>query len=156
VSLYARVVHHPIRVQALVDEVGGPEDGAVLVFLGTVRDHNDGRRVEGVRYEAYESMAREVLEEILVDASRATGVDRIGALHRVGELSVGDVSVAIVVASPHREQAYAASRRVIEEIKARLPVWKKELYVDGRETWLEGRDPRFAGSPAGRSAGGSE
>lgn len=138
---YARIVHHAIRPEALLAEVGEEEDGAVLLFLGTVRDHADGRSVEGLHYEAYEAMAREVLEEILREAGEQAGVRRLAAMHRIGELEVGEVSVAIAVSSPHRDEAYRASRLVIEEIKARLPVWKKERYAGGVETWVRGRSP---------------
>lgn len=144
--VHARIVHHGIRPGSVLAEVGSHEDGAVLLFLGTVRNHADGRAVEGLRYEAYEAMAREVLEAILQEVAEATGVEKIAAVHRVGELDLGEVSVAIAVSSPHREAAYRASREVIEEIKARLPVWKKELYVGGEQEWVEGRTPEA--SPA--------
>lgn len=140
-DVYARIVHHVVRPEAVLAEVGGAEDGAALLFLGTVRDHADGRAVEGLCYEAYESMAREVLEAILREVADATGVERLAAVHRVGELEIGDVSVAIAVSSPHREAAYRASRMVIEAIKERLPVWKKELYVGGERKWVDGRKP---------------
>lgn len=147
-SVYARVVHHVIRPAAVLAEVGSDEDGAVLLFLGTVRNHADGRAVEGLKYEAYESMAREVLETILKEVAGTTGVERLAAVHRAGELDIGEVSVAIAVSSPHRDAAYEASRMVIEEIKARLPVWKKELYVGGEQAWVDGRTPD--GIPATR------
>ena len=150
-SLHALVVHRPLGIDDLLDRVGGPEDGALSLFLGTVRNHHEGRSVRGIRYEAYEEMAREVLEEIVREAARATGVERVAALHRLGELEVGEVSVAIGASSPHRDEAYRATRAVIEAIKVRLPVWKKELYVDGTEGWLPGRDPREAGSVPGEA-----
>ena len=145
--LYARIVHHGIRPDSVLSEVGGDEDGAVLLFLGTVRNHADGRSVEGLRYEAYEAMAREVLETVLREVADATGVERLAAVHRVGELEIGEVSVAIAVSSPHRDAAYRASRMVIEEIKARLPVWKQELYAGGDQEWVEGRTPAPAEAP---------
>lgn len=149
---YARVVHHAIRPADVLSQVGADEDGAVLLFLGTVRNHADGRAVEGLRYEAYEAMAREVLETILREVGEATGVDRLAAVHRVGELDIGEVSVAIAVSSPHRDAAYRASRSVIEEIKARLPVWKKEVYADGEREWVEGRTPRPRDGATGAEA----
>jgi len=127
--------------------MGAEQDGASLLFLGVVRDHNDGRSVGGVRYDAYEEMAAQVLSEIVDEAARAVGTDRIAAVHRIGELKVGEVSVAIAVSSPHRAEAYEASRHVIEEIKKRLPVWKKERYSDGAEEWVEGRAPEAASAP---------
>ena len=95
-----------------------------------------------MRYDTYEEMAAEVLSEIVDEAARSAGTDRIATIHRTGELEVGEVSVAIAVSSPHRAQAYDASRYIIEEIKKRLPVWKKERYSDGAEEWVEGRTPR--------------
>ena len=112
-----------------------------------VRDHNDGRSVGGVLYDTYEEMAAQVLSEIVDEAARAAGTDRVAAVHRIGELEVGEVSVAIAVSSPHRAEAYDASRYIIEEIKKRLPVWKKERYSDGAEAWVEGRTPDAAPAP---------
>ncbi len=126
----------PGEVLALV---GGAGDGAVLLFLGTVRDHADGRRVDGLRYEAYQEMAEGVLGTIADEAAGQIGSDRIAVVHRIGDLAIGEVSVAIAVSSPHRAEAYQASRYVIEEIKKRLPVWKLEQYVDGEAAWVAGR-----------------
>jgi len=121
--------------------VGAPEDGAVLLFLGTVRNQNEGRRVVGMRYDAYVAMAESVLAEIAAEAATRLGTDRIVVAHRIGNLRVGEVSVAIAVSSPHRAEAYEASRYVIEEIKKRLPVWKEEHYAEGDARWLEGQVP---------------
>ena len=161
----ADVTDAPVRPEEVLRAVGGDEDGAVLLFVGTVRNHADGRPVRGLRYESYEAMAREVLADIAAEAADETGVERLRVVHRVGELTVGEVSVAIAVSSPHREEAYRASRYVIEEIKKRLPVWKKEFYTDGRAGWVEGVDPsgkttvvpgaseRTAGRGAGQGGG---
>jgi molybdopterin synthase catalytic subunit len=121
------------------------EDGAVLLFLGVVRNHNRGRAVEGLTYEAYREMAENVLESLVSEAEDRYGTDRIVLLHRIGELSVGEVSTAIAVATPHREEAYAASRYLIEELKERLPVWKEERYRDGGSEWVGGREPGKGG-----------
>ncbi|HEX6939785.1 MAG TPA: molybdenum cofactor biosynthesis protein MoaE [Longimicrobiales bacterium] len=145
----AWITAEPLDAARVLAEVGAPADGAVLLFLGTVRDHNDGRPVAGVRYEAYVEMAEQVLAEIAAEAAARLGTDRLAVAHRIGELRVGDVSVAIAVSSPHRAEAYEASRYVIEEIKKRLPVWKAERYVDGTARWLEGRVP-----PVAEAAGG--
>lgn len=140
--IHAAIVTAPIDTAELLSRVGAPEHGAVLLFLGTVRDHNDGRPVEGVGYEAYEEMARTVLTAVAGEAAAKLGAGSIAVEHRVGELVIGDVSVAIAVAAPHRALAYAASRYVIEEIKKRLPVWKQERYADGSAHWLPGTEPR--------------
>ncbi len=139
--IHASIVHEPIDTAEVLGRVGAPEDGAVLLFLGTVRNHADGEAVGGMTYESYERMAAPVLAEIANEAAERLGTDRIAVVHRVGELAIGDVSVAIAVSSPHRAQAYDASRYVIEEIKKRLPVWKREHYTSGRSEWVEGVQP---------------
>ena len=122
--------------------VGGDEDGAVILFLGTVRDHNEGRPVSGMTYDAYGAMAEKVLDRIAGEAAQRLGTDRIAVVHRVGELGIGEVSVAIAASSPHRAESFDAARYVIEEIKTRLPMWKKEHYIDGSRKWLEGQRPK--------------
>jgi molybdopterin synthase catalytic subunit len=154
--LRARIVREPIDPAELLGSVGGEGDGAVLLFLGTVRDHNDGRPVRGVHYEAYEQMAEEVLAAIAGEAHGQLGGGSVAVAHRVGELRIGDVSVAIAVSSPHRAEAYAASRYVIEEIKKRLPAWKQERYQGGDERWLSGHEPEPDETRAGAVRGEGE
>ena len=143
--IHASVGSEPIDPGRVLHRVGADEDGAVLLFLGVVRDHAHGRSVSGMRYDAYVEMARPVLTQIAEEAAQRLGTDRVAVTHRVGELEIGDVSVAIAVSSPHRAEAYDASRYVIEEIKKRLPVWKKEHYVDGSAEWVEGTVPPETG-----------
>lgn len=137
----AQITTDAIDPQALLARVGDPSSGAVILFLGVVRNHNEGRRVEAMRYDAYDEMARGTLDEILAEAEDRYGVGHLAAVHRVGELGIGDVSVAIAVSSVHRADAYEASRYVIEEIKVRLPVWKKERFEDGTSEWVAGQKP---------------
>jgi molybdopterin synthase catalytic subunit len=139
--IFTDVTSEPIDPLGILARVGAHEDGAVLLFLGVVRDHAEGRSVVGMRYDAYEDMARSVLEEIAREVSERHGTERIAVVHRVGDLTLGDTSVAIAVSTPHRDAAYAANREIIEEIKKRLPVWKKEHYADGASTWVEGVTP---------------
>ena len=141
---FVAIVRQPINPSDILEHVGSEEDGANILFVGVVRNHNDGFPVKGVRYEAYEKMAKSVLEEIVMEARSQYGTDRIATVHRIGDLVIGDVSVAIAVSSHHREQSFLASRYIMEEIKTRLPVWKKECYLDGREDWTQGVTP---GSP---------
>ena len=131
----------PLNGTSVLSHVGAPEDGAVLLFLGTVRDHNDGRPVTGMRYDAYVAMAERVLADIAEEAAIRLGTPRIALAHRVGQLGVGEVSVAIAVSSPHRSESFDAGRYVIEEIKRRLPVWKQEHYTDGSADWVPGMTP---------------
>jgi molybdopterin synthase catalytic subunit len=155
--IHASVVHTPIDSAGVLARVGAPEDGAVLLFLGTVRNHADGQSVDGMTYEAYERMATPVLTDIAHEAAAKLGTDRVAVVHRVGELAIGEISVAIAVSSPHRAQAYDASRYVIEEIKKRLPVWKHEHYTDGRSEWVAGVTPAVAqGSPRGATQGATQ
>jgi molybdopterin synthase catalytic subunit len=150
--IHAAVVHTAIDPTEVLGRVRAPEDGAVLLFLGTVRNHADGQAVEGMTYEAYERMAAPVLGEIAREAAVRLGTDRVAVVHRVGQLAIGEISVAIAVSSPHRAESYDASRYVIEEIKKRLPVWKHEHYTGGDSKWVEGVTPTPRGAVVG-SAG---
>jgi len=140
-----------IDAQALLASVGSAEDGAVLLFLGIVRRENDGRAVNGMRYDAYVEMAEPVLQQIATEAAQIAESDRIAVVHRIGELEIGAVSVAIAVSSAHRAQAYDASRYIIEQIKERLPVWKHEHYIEGDSAWLAGVTPSASPSTSGRN-----
>lgn len=148
---WVQITEEPIEPAELLKRVGREADGAVLLFLGAVRNHADGRPVEGLRYEAYVPMAREVLLELVEEALQRLGSGRIAAVHRIGELSVGDVSVGIAVSSPHRAEAYETSRILMEELKRRLPVWKRERYADGSEDWVEGTPVEGATRPSERA-----
>jgi molybdopterin synthase catalytic subunit len=137
---FSAITADVIHTDALLEAVAAPAHGASLLFLGTVRDHNDGRPVRGMRYEAYVEMAKRVLAEIVAEAEAAR-LCSVAAVHRTGELQIGEVSVAIAAASAHRADAFEACRYVIEELKQRLPVWKHEHYTDGESEWVEGTDP---------------
>jgi molybdopterin synthase catalytic subunit len=139
----ARLVREPIDVAALVGEVTRPAHGAILLFLGVVRDVNDGRTVTGIEYTAYEAMASRELQAIASEAAQRFGSNDVTIVHRLGELSLEEASVGIAVAHAHRDQAYALSRWTIEELKRRVPIWKREHYVDGTREWVD---------PSGRPA----
>lgn len=134
-TIRAHITPERIDVAALLETIGSSADGAVTVFIGRVRDTNEGRSVAGLTYEAYEEMAQPVLQGILEEAKRAHEVGDIVAVHRTGALDLGDVAVAVLVSAPHRAAAYEASRFVIEEIKAKLPIWKFEAYSGGTAVW---------------------
>ncbi len=131
------IVDHVIDPASLTAEVAGDGNGAVVLFLGTVRDSNDGRAVTGIEYSAYRSMAERELAAIVAEASREFGTTDVVVEHRIGTLTIGDVSVAIAVAHPHRGAAYDASRYAIEQIKRRVPIWKREHYADGTREWID-------------------
>ena len=130
-----------IDPQDVLAQVGSAADGAAILFLGTVREQNDGQAVTGMRYDVFTEMAERVLRVIGEEAAARAGSDRIAIVHRTGDLAIGEVSVAIAVSSPHRAEAFDAARFVIEQIKQRLPVWKREHYADGASQWLAGATP---------------
>jgi molybdopterin synthase catalytic subunit len=130
------IVEHPIDASALLDEVAQHRNGASTLFVGSVRDVNDGSLVTALDYSAYTDMAETELAAIVLEASERWSTPDIVVEHRIGSLALGDASVAIAVGHPHRAEAYEASRYIIEELKRRLPVWKREHYVDGRAEWV--------------------
>jgi len=130
-----RLVDHPIDVASLLET--SPEDGAACLFIGVVRNENAGRQVERLEYEAYGEMAVPLMKEIAAETKRRFPVTEVRLVHRVGRLAIGETSVAVAVASPHRAEAFEACRFAIDELKATVPIWKKEYYADGT-AWLEG------------------
>lgn len=125
----------PILLTTLIADVESADRGGIATFLGAVRDHHHGRAVRSLSYSAYDSMAESVCGEILTEAAARWPV-RIALQHRLGDLGIGDVAVAIAVAGGHRDEAFAACRYVIEELKRRVPIWKREIFVDGTEEWV--------------------
>jgi len=136
------LVTEPIDVAALLARVSSPTVGAVASFLGTVRNMNDNRAVTGIEYSAYEEMAEREMRSIVAEAARKfdSVAPAIAIEHRLGELSLGDVSVAIAVSHARRAPALDACRYVIEELKKRVPIWKREHYTDGTRAWVDNRN----------------
>ena len=130
-----RLVREPIDVAALAG--ASPADGAACLFVGVVRNENQGRAVLRLEYEAYEEMALPLMEEIAAETGRRYLITDVRLVHRLGRLEIGEASVAVAVSSPHRAEAFAACRFAIDTLKARVPIWKKELYADG-SAWLDG------------------
>jgi molybdopterin synthase catalytic subunit len=135
-SIRTAIVRGAIDVAALLAEVESTANGATILFLGYVREMNDGRAVTGIEYSAYGEMAERELAAIASECAEQFGIAHLVAEHRLGALELGDVSIAIVAAHPHRAEAYEASRFVIEEVKRRLPIWKREGYTDGASEWV--------------------
>lgn len=131
-----RLVRVPIDVGALMAEVADARSGATSVFVGTVRSVNDGREVSMIEYSAYDAMADKEIADIAAEAAERFGVPAIVVEHRLGELAIGDASVAVVTAHPHRAPALDAMRYVVEELKRRVPIWKREHYADGSRDWV--------------------
>ena len=140
-AAYAAITREPIDGARLLGDSLSPDDGAALLFWGVVRNENDGRAVSSLEYSAYAEMAEREMLRIADEARARFGTGAIHVVHRIGLLRVGEASVAIAVASPHRAEAYEASRYVIEELKRRVPVWKREGYVDGETEWVPGFSP---------------
>jgi molybdopterin synthase catalytic subunit len=128
----------PIDAGALVAHVADPGAGAVVLFLGTVRDHSSGRSgVSGLEYEAYPDVVVDKIAAIVASARGRHALERVAVVHRVGPVAVGEVSVGVAVAAAHRAEAFAAARLIIDDLKATAPIWKKETWEGGSE-WVEG------------------
>jgi molybdopterin synthase catalytic subunit len=129
----------PIVIDRILREVADPRAGAVVMFLGVVRDNARGRRVDALIYEAYESLARKEMEKIAAAIAERWPVTRVAMIHRTGRLMVGEASVAIGVSAPHRSAAFEAGRFAIDTLKLTVPIWKKEIW-EGGEAWV-GAEP---------------
>ena len=127
---------HPIDLTTLLAEVQSASRGGVACFLGAVRDHHGGREVVRLDYSAYGPMAEAECGRILLEAQSRWHC-AVALRHRVGTLSIGETAVAIAAASSHRDEAFAACRYVIEEVKRRVPIWKREFYADGSVAWVD-------------------
>lgn len=126
----------PLDLLALRKAASHPHAGAVAVFEGTVRDHHDGRAVRRLEYEAHAPVAEKEGCKVVKEAVARFGLDHAAALHRTGQLAIEDTAVLVVVSAPHRAEAFDACRFIIDEIKRRVPIWKKEFYADGTAAWV--------------------
>ena len=127
----------PLSLDECFAAVLTPEAGGVALFVGTVRNHNQGRTVSFLEYEAYEPLAVRALQRILDEALQAWSDTRVGVHHRTGRLELGEASIVIVAVSPHRAHAFAACRYTIERVKQIVPIWKHE-HFEGGDIWIEG------------------
>lgn len=145
------LIHAPIDTAALLQEVSSHGSGASTLFLGTVREVNDGRDVSGIDYTSYEAMAERELAKIATEAVEKFATPHVVIEHRLGALGLGEVSVAIAISHARRGPAMDASRYVIEQLKKRVPIWKREHYTDGTREWV---DPTRQGvaAPSGGAA----
>ena len=130
------VTSEPLDADALIALVGAQGDGAVVTFAGLVRDHNQGRRVRFLEYDAYEPLAVRALQRIVAEAAELWPSARVAAHHRIGRLEIGEASIVIAAASAHRADAFAACRYTIERVKQIVPVWKHE-HFEGGDVWLD-------------------
>ncbi len=146
-----RLQKQPIRSEELIAQVRSDADGAVALFLGTVRAHNKGRRVLYLEYEAYSAMAESEMAAIERQARERFELSDVALVHRTGRLEIGEVSVAVAVASAHRATAFEACRFVIDTLKQKVPIWKKEVF-EGGEAWIEGAGETRAADQAKSSS----
>ena len=131
-----RLTHEVIDYQALTESVRRPGCGAVVTFLGTVRDLTGERVTVALDYEAYPAMAEKKMAEIEADTRSRWPVGDVALVHRLGRLEIGDVSVAVAVSCPHRAAAFEACRHAIDRLKELVPIWKKENWADGGTEWV--------------------
>jgi molybdopterin synthase catalytic subunit len=140
---FVEVSETPIGAAPLLAAVAHPRSGATCLFLGTVREYSPGREgVTHLEYEAYSETIEEKLGELVAEARRKWPVCRAALAHRLGRVPVGEISVGVAVSAPHRDEAFAAARFLIDEVKTKAPIWKKECWPGGAE-WITER-------PAGR------
>ena len=132
------ITSEPIVVMELIMQLQDPDCGAIATFSGTVREHNDGRKVTQLHYQSYKTLAMKEGNKILGEAKERFDIFNALCVHRVGDLNIGETAIWIGVNAGHRDAAFNACRYIIDETKTRVPIWKKEIYVDGDSGWLEG------------------
>ena len=137
------LTHEPIAYERALGHLVDEHCGGQAVFLGTTRRWTDGRETELLEYEAYEPMAHAELRRLVESAVSKWPVRRAVVIHRLGRVDAGEASVLIGVATPHRADAFAACRFLIDTLKARVPIWKKERYADGTTEWVRGKLPQI-------------
>lgn len=128
--------HTPLEITPLIAMVSAPDRGAVATFAGLVRNHHAGREVVSLAYSAYAPMAELVCQQIVIEAEAALPV-RVALSHRLGEVPIGEAAVLVVASAAHRSAAFDAVRWVLDAVKARVPIWKRERYSDGSEAWVD-------------------
>ncbi len=126
----------PIDPDALVRQVGSPQAGAVVLFLGTTREFTDGRQTASLDYECYPEMARAKLAELEAEARTRWPLTGCAIVHRIGRLEIGEASVAVAVSTPHRQAAFEAGQWLIDTLKQIVPIWKKENWAEGGSEWV--------------------
>lgn len=129
------ITDSPIDIAALLATSHHPGAGAVVLFSGEVRDHNAGKKVLWLEYEAHLELASKMVHDILVEAISRWALNIAVAQHRVGKTGIGESAVVVITASPHRKEAYAANRFIIDKIKHEVPIWKCEVFADGSREW---------------------
>ena len=134
---FIQLTREPLNRDALIGAVSHSSVGGLVVFEGVVRDNARGKQIRYLEYEVYPEMAEQQIRTIIAEAERRWGVERVAVAHRFGRLEIGEASVIIVVAAPHRAEAFDACRYIIDTLKTTVPIWKKEVASNGEE-WIEG------------------
>ena len=137
-----KITSDEIELGDVIRAVEAGDAGAIVHFLGVVRNNTEGREVSYLEYEAYPPMAEKKMAEIAQEIHEKWGLDRVAMIHRVGRLEIGEVSVAVAVASPHRKEAFEACHYAMNRLKQIVPIWKREVWADGEEEWVK-PDPVF-------------
>ncbi|MBX5449202.1 molybdenum cofactor biosynthesis protein MoaE [Thermogemmatispora sp.] len=132
-----QITREPLNREALVAAVAAPEVGGMVIFEGVVRNQARGKQIRYLEYDAYPEMAEQQIRLIVEEARKRWGAERVAVAHRLGRVEIGEASVIIVVATPHRAEAFEACRYIIDTLKTTVPIWKKEVSLDG-EAWVEG------------------
>jgi molybdopterin synthase catalytic subunit len=134
---FIQITREPLDSSALIAAVNDPGAGGIVVFEGVVRDNARGKQIRYLEYDVYPEMAIQQIRKIIAEAEKRWNVDRVAVAHRIGRLEIGEASVIIVVATPHRAEAFEACRYIIDTLKTTVPIWKKEVAMNGEE-WVEG------------------
>jgi MoaE-MoaD fusion protein len=130
-----QITDMPLDAAPLIDYVRADQDGAVVTFYGVTRDHNEGRRVKYLEYEAYEPMATRKIEEIIAEMKLKWEIGRVSVAHRTGRVNIGETSMVLAVSAPHRRPAFEAALYFVDRLKEIVPIWKKE-YFEGGDVWI--------------------
>ena len=129
-----KIIHEHIDVNEILQGVQDPSAGGIDIFIGTTRNHSNGKEVVSLEYEAYDAMALKMMNMIEEEVRRRWQIRKISMVHRVGAVAIGEASVVIAVSAAHRKEAFEACRYAIDTLKKNVPIWKKEVFVDG-EMW---------------------
>ena len=141
-----KITSEPLDPEEITAQVRKDSNGAVITFLGTTRDFSEGRDVEYLEYEAYQPMAENTLRQIADELREKWDIDDFAVAHRVGRVDIGEISLVVALASPHRREAFEAGAYIVDRIKQIVPIWKKEVF-EGGEVWV-GSEGESAAAPA--------
>lgn len=133
-ELLTRISEQPLDPNEVERAVSGPEHGAVVVFTGKVRDHDEGQSVSALEYSAHPEAER-YLRKVCAEVAEASGLP-VAAVHRIGALSIGDLAITVAVAAPHRREAFTVCADLVDRIKHEVPIWKRQLFTDGMSEWV--------------------